>query len=192
MFLSNEGKYYFDKTMKMEYTYEFHKEIKLILYGNPNLNIKPSSLYSKTIDDITYDFKKDFNEIIVSSALYTKASILRRHPIHIILENSLKRKHTIYIYTKEQFEIVLKHYNIKYPCANSMILTDEIIDIIFDSENEEHFEIDNLPLKDLYNKTNSENGTFEQLSKYIGLYMKSELDIKDFPEKNIFLNQILS
>lgn len=39
MFLSDEGKYFFDKNKEIEYTFLIHKEVVLHLYGNPNLNI---------------------------------------------------------------------------------------------------------------------------------------------------------
>ena len=60
MFLSNEGKYFFDKKMKIEYTFLIHKEVVLHLYGNPNLNIKPSFNYSIIKNNINYNFKKKF------------------------------------------------------------------------------------------------------------------------------------
>ena len=187
MFLSNGGKYFFDKNNKIEYTYIIHKEIVLYLYGNPNLNIKPSFNYIINKNNINYNFEKEFNEIIVSSPLNNNnKTILRRHPINLIMESKNENNDTIYCYNKEQFEIIIKYNNIIYPCFNSMILTNEIKDIIFDSENEEKFEISNLPLKEIYNEKKEENHVFGQLSKYIKLYMKNDFNIKDYPEKKYF------
>lgn len=152
MFLSNEGKYFFDKNTEIEYTYEIHKEVVLHLYGNPNLNIKPSFNYSINKNNINYNFKKDFNEIIVSSPLNNNNTILRRHPFNFKMEAKNENKDTISCYNKEQFENIIKYNNIIYPCFNSMILTDEIKELIFDSENKENLEISNLPLKELYDE----------------------------------------
>ena len=186
MFLSNEGKYFFDKNTEIEYTYEIHKEVVLHLYGNPNLNIKPSFNYSINKNNINYNFKKVFNEIIVSSPLNNNNTILRRHPFDFKMEVKNENKDTISCYNKEQFENIIKYNNIIYPCFNSMILTDEIKELIFDSENKENLEISNLPLKELYNEKKGENGIFGQLSKYIKLYMKNDFNIKDYPENKYF------
>lgn len=186
MFLSNEGKYFFDKNTEIERTCEIHKEVVLHLYGNPNLNIKPSFNYSINKNNINYNFKKVFNEIIVSSPLNNNNTILRRHPFDFKMEVKNENKDTISCYNKEQFENIIKYNNIIYPCFNSMILTDEIKELIFDSENKENLEISNLPLKELYNEKKGENGVFGQLSKYIKLYMKNDFNIKDYPENKYF------
>ena len=186
MFLSDEGKYFFDKKMKIEYTFLIHKEVVLHLYGNPNLNIKPSFNYSIIKNNINYNFKKNFNEIIVSFPLTNNNTILRRHPFNLIMEGKNENKDTISCYNREQFENIIKYSNIIYPCFNSMILTDEIKELIFDSENKENLEISNLPLKELYNEKKYENGVFGQLSKYITLYMKNDFNIKDYPESKYF------
>ena len=187
MFLSNGGKYFLDKNKNIEYTYTIHKEVVLHLYGNPNLNIIPSFNYTINRNNINYNFNKDFNEIIVSSSLNNNSkTILRRHPINLIIKSKNENNDIIYCYNKEQFDNIIKYNNIIYPCLNSMILTNEIKDIIFDSENEEEIEIINLPLKELYNEKKDENHVFGQLSKYITLYMKNDFNIKDYPENKYF------
>ena len=187
MFLSNGGKYFLDKNKNIEYTYTIHKEVVLHLYGNPNLNIIPSFNYTINRNNINYNFNKDFNEIIVSSSLNNNSkTILRRHPINLIIKSKNENNDIIYCYNKEQFDNIIKYNNIIYPCLNSMILTNEIKDIIFDSENEDEIEIINLPLKELYNEKKDENHVFGQLSKYITLYMKNDFNIKDYPENKYF------
>ena len=185
MILSEEGKYYFDLANKMEYTEQKHDEIKKKLFGEDGYTELFKS-YSEKINDITFEFSFYFEYIVIKSILNPKGSLFRRYPLKLSIAFSEDQKEEINVYSIEQFDKILKYLNIEYPATDSMVLTDELKKCIFDDTYSMKLEIKNIPLLTMFNEEKEKREVFGKFSKYIHLYMKAKLDIKDFPEKKFF------
>ena len=185
MILSEKGKYFFDPEKKTEYTRSFHKNIVSNLFGFPGQNPFKVS-YSETIKNIEFNFENCLQNIQVTSTLNSNGNTLIKYPINLSIVIEDGQNETIDIFSLEQFEKILKLYHIEYPIVNSVILTEEMKKNIFENNTELNLEIMNIPLNEIYNEQKEKDTVFGILSKYAHLYIKSEFDMKDFPEKEFF------
>ena len=188
MILSEEGKYFFDKENKIPYEKKTHKEVLSQIFPNW-CYLKAKELYKRIEGDVEFEFREYSDKIMVSSIINPKGTALNYHP----LELSLKKKkggtfisEEIDVFSKEQLDKILKNRNIEYPISNSVIVTEEVKERILNNTYYMKFEILNLPLKEIFKEKKGKQGSFGFLSKYINLYMKSEIDFNDNPEKEFF------
>ena len=103
MFLSNNGKYFFDKDMKNEYTITFHEKIVKIF--SRDINYPHKSEYSEKINNIEFNFVDIFNEISVSNN-FNQIAILR-DPIKVSVKLAENQIIKIDVFSLEQFEKIL-------------------------------------------------------------------------------------
>ena len=181
MILSENGQYYFDDKMVEEYKIDLHYKILENFYGYKQKNNIFS--YSYKVNNIQFLFSKKSGFIEVSSDKNNIINILINFPIKLYIELFENKKIEMDVFSKEQFNNILKFYRVEFPTVNSLILTKQLENFIFDGNNEISLEINNIPLKEIFNEKKEYKGCFGDLSKYIELYMKNELDMKDFPEK---------
>ena len=188
MILSEEGKYFFDKEKKIPYEKKTHKEVLSKIFPN-RFYPQTKEIYKIIEGGVEFEFREYSDKIMVSSIINLKGTTLNYHP----LELSLKKKkggtfisEEIDVFSKEQLDKILKNRNIEYPISNSVIVTEEVKERILNNIYNIKFEILNLPLKEIFKEKKGKQGSFGFLSKYINLYMKSEIDFKDNPEKEFF------
>ena len=187
MFLSEKGKYFFDYEMKEEYNIELHYKIIEQFYGFKKKN--QINYYIHNLNNIKFIFSKNYGEIEVSSTINQYKNNLIIYPIKLNIELNEDKKIEMDVFSINQFKNILNYYKVEFPTVNSLILTKELEDFIFEGNNEINIELNNIPLKEIFNEINEYKGCFGELSKYIELYMKTDLDMKDFPEKNYLKNE---
>ena len=185
MILSEKGKYFFDTEKKTEYTRNFHDKIITNLFGFPGQ--KPFKIsYSETIKNVEFNFKNCLQNIQVTSTLNSNGITLIKYPIKLSIIFKEGQNEAIDIFSMEQFERILKLYHIEYPVVNSVILTEEMKKNIFENNTELNLEIMNIPLNEIYSEQKEKENVFGILSKYVHLYVKNQLNMKGFPEKQFF------
>ena len=185
MILSDDGKYFLDLEKKKEYDRKTHDKVINNLFDQKGyMQIHDSYLINEK--DIIFKFSTFYDDINVESILNKGGNSLRRYPIQLIITYSEEKKEEIDIYSKEQFEKILKNKNISYPVINSFILTEYLKNCIFDCTYIIKMEIMNIPLKELYNEKKEIKEVFGKFSKYINLYMKSEINFDNNPEQKYY------
>ena len=185
MILSEDGRYFLDLSYHYPYTKELHSQIINELFGEP-FNSTGIESYSLVIGDISFTFINDTNCVKVTSPLNPNETILRIDPLELKIEFTENQSEEIISFSDIQFETILKARGIRYPEVNSIILTNQVKEAIFDFINEMKLEIKNIPLEAIFSEPRETNKVFGKLSKYISLYMKTIFDIKDFPENKYF------
>ncbi len=185
MILSEDGRYFFDLAYYYPYTNELHSQIISKLFGEP-FNSTGIYSYSLIKGDIIFTFINDTNCVKVTSLLNPKETILRIDPLELTIELTENQTEEIIAFSDVQFEAILKSRGIKYSTANSIILTNQLKEVIYDSVNEMKLEIKNIPLEKIFSEPKETNNVFGKFSKYISLYMKTKFDVKDFPENKYF------
>ena len=186
MILSENGCYFFDFAYHYPYTKELHSKVIKELFGEP-FNTSFKLTYSLMKADIIFTFINDTNCIKVTSLLNPNETILRIDPLELTIELTENQREEIVSFNDIQFETILKNRGIKYPTVNSIILTNQLKEVIFDSVNKMKLEIKNIPLEIIFSEPREENNVFGKFSKYISLYMKTKFKTKDdFPENKFF------
>ena len=185
MILSDDGKYYLDLEKKKEYDRKTHEDVIKYLFDEKGyMQIHEEYLLNEK--DITFKFTVYYDDINVESNLNINRNSLRRYPIQLIITYSEDKKEEIDIYSKEQFEKILKNKNISYPVINSFILTEQLKNCIFDCTYNIKVEIMNMQLNELYNEKKETKEVFGKFSKYINLYMKSGINFNNYPEQKYY------
>lgn len=189
MILSEDGKYYFDYEKKIPYDMETHNEVLSEIFPQKGYPQK-KEIYKRIEGGVEFEFREYFSSIMVKSLINLKGTALKISPLELSLkkkeneENFISEK--IDVFSQEQLTNILKNRNIEYPISNSVIITEEVMVRILKNTSNMKFEILNLPLKEIFNEIKEKQGTFGFLSKYINLYMKSEIDFNDNSEKEFF------
>ena len=184
MILSEKGYYYSDLALKNQYDNDFHQIIVSKLLPKPNES-EGNERYIEYMDGNIFEFTKEFTNIKVKSSLTEIITILKIYPLELFIESPKENIEEIYVFSKEQFEQILKYNEIMYPAVNSMILTDELKTAILSSDFQmDKLKITNIPLIESFNEKKETKNVFSTFSKYIDLYMKSNFDPQDFPENN--------
>ena len=185
MILSDDGKYFLDLENKKEYDRKTHEEVIKYLFDEKGY-MQIHDEYFMIEKDIKFKFSIFYDDIIVESILNKSGNSLRRYPIQLIITDSEKKTKEIDIFTKEQFEKILKNKNISYPVINSFILTEHLKNCIFDCNYNIKIEIMNIQLNELYKEKKETKEVFGKFSKYINLYMKSEINFDNYPEQKYY------
>ena len=184
MFLADDGRYYFDEEMKYEFTIEIFYKIENILCENYE------GSYSDTINEKEYIFQKIGGLLYVINKSNNNKTELTFFPVNIIF-NLEGAKETRAVFSLSQYEKLLKIFNYVYPWTKNMLLSkSNVYDLIYYSiPLNKIIEIENLSMfnEDLSKESNSIE-KFSDLSLYIGKYLKSEIDLSQYPEKK-FLNE---
>ena len=103
-----------------------------------------------------------------------------------------KQAHLRYIFTYEQFEKNLEFFKISFPWSEDTIVTkNKIIESIKKNDKGFFITIENINFKSLEKPNVLYLNKFGDLSKYINYYLKGEINIekyeeKDFLDKNLF------
>jgi len=185
MILTEDGEYFFDSAKTEKYTEEFHLKVFKELFGDTGFNNGNRS-YSIKVKNAQFTFTKTLVYITVESDLNKNKINLRFFPIKLSVILTDGQKEQIDIFSKEQFEKIMKNRQIEYPISNSVIFTDQLKNAILTNTMKMEFEIMNIPLKKIFNSEKEKGEVFGKLSSNINLYMKNQFDFENFPEKKFF------
>ena len=180
MFLGDDGKYYFDKSKTIVLDDDCYKEI----YNSAIKNLKSK----KVIDNKVFTIIRGAHLTIINEE--NKETELTYSPANIIFIGK-KNVEKLSIYSFEQFQKALDFFQISFPYSDNILLSkSNIKSLIYDSKSyNEPILIEDINVfeKDFSNEPN-ELCKLEDLSEYICYYLKSELNLGQYPE-NKFLNE---
>ena len=197
MKLGEDGKYYFDTEPKKELEGDFVKSIIGNLIKNAETNI-----HKERISDKDYYFELQANRTYIYADPNNKTELSNSPPeIEFKIKDITEKR---YIFSLSQFNQTLKYFNITFPWSKDLILNESNINklIYFNIlinreitiEDASIFEMDlfNEKEKKKENKTipeiNQNIKKLKDLSIYINYYIKNNLDIFKYEEKD-FINE---
>ena len=174
MYLNEAGTYYFDQEFQYKLTEELFKEM---------LNKR----YIQCNNKIFFIIKENSTILVTTEDSESKPTALNKEPkkIKFLLKDKTEEKT---IYSQKQLNKIFEYYKIDFPIYDNQLLSEEgfgecyySISKIANFDFEEVFEEKtNIEIK-IFNK---ERLSFRDLSKYINLYVKSNIDINNYVEKN--------
>ena len=182
MFLADNGKYYFDKQMKTELSPTIFDEIGPIVLDDLNIQ------HQKFIDNKKFIFASKVNLIVINED--QKMTELSFNPIDIVFKVN-KKEQKIRIFSLEQYEKALKYFGIIFPWSHKMLLSKSNLQkLIYNSiPLNKSIEIEDI---NIFEKDFSDEPKkfckLKDLSSYISYYLKSEINISEYPEKN-YINE---
>ena len=193
MFLSNDGKYFFEENFKNEYTLSIHNEIL------DNINDKQYSknmfqkIYIKKIDEKKYTFSFYLNFIQIENESH-KINLINILPITIKFTNKNNIENRD-VFSETQLNKILEFFKIDIPFYDNKILTDQLIQSLFLQKiKDNEIIISNYPIESIISDININNNTltFYSFSKFIKLYTKSKFDFNEYIENNFLDPNILN
>lgn len=194
MFLDNNGKYFFEETLKNEYTLSIHNEILDNIEDKEFSKNMYQKMYSKIVDGKKYVFSFELNLIKIENESQ-QMNLLNKAPINIKILTNEKIIETRDVFTFNQLKIIFQFFKIDIPFCNNKILTDQLIkDFFLQKINNNEIIISNYPIESIISdiKINDYMLTFYSFSKYINLYIKSEFGLNKYVEKKFFEQNILN
>ena len=182
MYLDDDGLYYFDKDKNYELSKIIEEEVK------KNFTNKYEGTYKCYLSGIQFEFKINFGNLFVEWTYNDKknSKILTFFPLNAIFyvgKNKFERK----IFSREQFDKNIKNYGFIFPWSKTTLLSKTNLDnLIYHSiPLKKNIEIEDL---DIFNtKISNESkpiNKFNDLSEYISYYIKSEINLNKYEEKD--------
>ena len=186
MILGDDGKYYLGEGKQVEITsnliYQIYSEISQSFFSENSIN------FSMDIEGKNYNFLYENNTLfyVGNKSKYQ----IKIQSVKIIFRVK-NQDHIRYIFTYEQFEKNLTFFKISFPWSEDTIVTkNKIIESIKKNDKRFSIIIENIDFKSLKNPNVTKLNKFNDLSKYISYYLKGEINIEKYEEKE-FLDQNL-
>lgn len=182
MYLGDDGLYYFDLDKKYELSKVMKEKVK------PYFSDKYEGIYQYSICNINFEFRLNFGNLIVLWTVNetTYKIELTYFPLTIIFKVGNEQFERL-IFSHEQYEKNIQIYGFVFPWSKTTLLSKtNLNNLIYNPISLERIiEIEDL---DIF-KTEPSNkskplDTFNDLSEYINLYLKSEINLNKYEEKD--------
>jgi len=189
MILEKDGKYYFDVEPKKELEYQFFIEVRDKIIQKTDSNLQIESICRKQ-----FYFELNLGTTFIYDNSQKKTEI-SNSPTKIKFKTKNKTE-TRYIFSLDQYKKTLLYFGISFPWSKDLILNENnlkkliynqiIINKLVTVEDANVFDIKLSDEKE--NKTINELKKnikkLEDLSKYISFYIKNNIDLFKYEEKN--------
>ena len=173
MELSKDGDYFFDVKLQDKFEEETYKTIISNLETNE-----------------TYSFRRNGEEYLCEKTLKNiKISTNNKQPTELDTNKFIdfKDKCTKFVFSMKQLETCLNYYGFYFPLYDNKLLSKEQLKKLFYFDFTKKIQVTQIPLEEIYsNKIPKEIKTFQDISKYINLYIKNKNIFEDFEEKEFF------
>ena len=196
MELGEDGKYYLDLAHKKELDGDLVKKIIINLTENKKTNI-----HIEQIEGKNYYFEQQAARTYIYTEPNNKTEI-SNSPIEIEFKTKNKTEKR-YIFSLSQYKQTLQYFGFSFPWSNDLVLSESNLEILIYHNSilinqEIIIEEAGIFEKDIFNENENENKTsqdisnnikkLEDLSIYIEYYIKNNLDIIKYEEKD-FINE---
>ena len=195
MKLGEDGKYYFDVDGGKELEIGYYKNIRTQVIFSPK-----SKKYDMNISGRIFFFESSLKFFYVYT-VSSKKTELSHSPVHMIFKGKNKTEER-YIFSLEQFKKALEYFEIKFPWSKDYILNNSNLKriIYFNAS----LDIETVTIEDtkIFDENLSEEKEnkilseiikniqkLEDLSKFVEYYLKSDLNIFYFEEKNFIQDE---
>jgi len=180
MILGDDGKFYLGEGKNVEITsnliWQIYNEI------SQNFFYENSITFAINIEGKIYTFFYENNALFYVEKNNKYQIITQFVQIIFRVEN---QDHLRYIFTYEQFEKNLDFFKISFPWSEDTVVTkNKIIESIEKNDNRCLIIIENIDFKSLERPKTLYLSKYEDLSKYISYYLKSEINIEKYEEKD--------
>ena len=195
MKLNEDGKYYFDIEPKKELEGEFVNKIISDLIENNDTNIHIENISGKD-----FYFELEAQGTYIYTDPNNKTEISNTPPeIEFKTTNKTEKR---YIFSIAQFKKTIKYFGINFPWSNDLILNeDNLVQLIYHNiviNKQVTIEDVNIFEKYIFDTNENENINFHEIKKniktlkdlsiYINYYIKNNLDLFKYEEKE-FINE---
>ncbi len=194
MFLDNNGKYFFEETLKNEYTLSIHNEILDNIEDKEFSKNMYQKKYNKIVDGKKYVFSFELNLIKIENESQ-QMNLLNKAPINIKILTNEKIIETRDVFTFNQLNIIFEFFQIDIPFYSNKILTEQFIkDLFLQKINYKEIIISDYPIESIISdiKNNEKMLTFYSFSKFINLYIKSEFGLNKYIERKFLAQNIFN
>ena len=194
MFLDNNGKYFFEETLKNEYTLSIHNEILDNIEDKEFSKNMYQKKYNKIVDGKKYVFSFELNLIKIENESQ-QMNLLNKAPINIKILTNEKIIETRDVFTFNQLNIIFEFFKIDIPFYSNKILTEQFIkDLFLQKINYKEIIISDYPIESIISdiKNNEKMLTFYSFSKFINLYIKSEFGLNKYIERKFLAQNIFN